>query len=76
MAQQLNNLTEREMLVLLIERMDNLDAKVEGFNATALKVNQLELRLLELEVKTRTWATVIGFLAGLGGSALLKLLNL
>lgn len=64
------------MLILLNERMDVLETKVDGFNAVVAKMNQLELRLLELEVKTRTWATVIGFLAGLGGSAMLKLLNL
>lgn len=73
---KLSDLTERELLLLLNEKVDRLEQEVALNRANAEKINQLEMRLLEQEVKMRTWGAVIGFLAGIGGSFITKLLHL
>lgn len=75
MTQQLSNLTEREMLILLCERMELIETRMAAQQSLINKVQELELRLLELNTKIRVWATVVGFLSGLGGGALLKLIH-
>lgn len=73
---KLSNLTERELLLLINEKVERLEAEMNAQRNVAAKLNALELRLLEQEVKMRTWGTVIGFLAGFGGSMITKIFNL
>ncbi|MBL7779936.1 MAG: hypothetical protein JNM22_01880 [Saprospiraceae bacterium] len=75
-ANKLNNLTERELLLLLNEKVDRLEQEVSSQKALADKVAQLEMKLLEQQIKIRVWGAVIGFVAGIVGSILPKLLHL
>jgi hypothetical protein len=75
-GKQLSNLTERELLLLLNEKVDRLESEVSIQKANADKINQLEMRILSQEIKTRIWMAVIGTAAGLLGSILPKLITL
>lgn len=66
---QLSNLTDRELLILLAQRVNDQSEILE-------KVGELEIRLTEMETKFKVWAGVIGFIGSLAGSALMKILNL
>lgn len=73
---KLSNLTERELLLLINEKVERLEAEMSAQQNIAAKIQSLELRVLEQEVKIRTWGTIIGFLGGIGGGLLTKLFNL
>lgn len=72
---KMSDLNERELLLLLNEKVDRLEQEMALGRANAEKINQLEMRLLKQEVQFRIWGAVVGFLAGLAGSFLLKLAN-
>ena len=71
-----SNLTERELLILLNDKVDRLEMEVQANRATADKINQLEIRLMKQEVTFKIWGTVIGFVAGLGGSVISQIIKL
>lgn len=73
---KVTDLTERELLLLLNEKVDRLENEVVAHRANAEKIQQLEMRILKQEVQLRTWGAIIGFIAGIGGSFITKLLNL
>lgn len=73
---KLSDLSERELLLLLNEKVDRLEQEVAMGRANADKINQLEMRILKGEVQIRIWGTVIGFVAGVAGSLIAKLVNL
>lgn len=73
---KLNELSERELLLLLNEKVDRLEQEVAMGRANAEKISQLEMRILTQEVKMRFWGAIIGFLAGIGGSFIVKILNI
>lgn len=73
---KLSNLTERELLLLLNEKVDRLEQEVSLQKALAEKVSQLEMDLLEQKIKIRIWGAIIGFIAGIVGSMLPKLFKL
>lgn len=72
----MSDLTERELLLLLNEKVDRLEQEVATNRANAEKINQLELRIVKGEVQLRIWGTVIAFLAGIAGSFISKIVNL
>ncbi len=71
-----SNLTERELLILLNDKVDRLEMEVQANRATADKINQLEIRLMKQEVTFKIWGTVIGFVAGVGGSVISQIIKL
>lgn len=71
-----SNLSERELLILLNDKVDRLEMEVQANRATADKINQLEIRLMKQEVTFKIWGTAIGFVAGLGGSVISQLIKL
>ncbi len=73
---KLSDLSERELLLLLNEKVDRLEQEVAMGRANADKINQLEMRILKGEVQIRIWGTVLGFVAGIAGSLIAKLVNL
>lgn len=68
----MHELSDRELLLLLNEKVDRLEQEVALNRANAEKINQLEMRLLKQEIQSKIWGSVIGFVAGIAGS-LLKL---
>ena len=74
--QKMSDLTEREMLLLLIEKVDRLETEVAQSRVNAEKITQLEMRILKGEIQFKIWGLVIGFLAGIAGSILSKTINL
>lgn len=75
MANKLSNLTERELLILLNEKVERLEQEMSAQQLNADKLKQLEMRVLEQEVKWRTWSIVFGALAGIAGSIISKLFH-
>lgn len=71
-----SDLSERELLLLLNEKVDRLELEVALGHANADKINQLEMRILKGEIQIRIWGTVLGFIAGIAGSLIAKLVNL
>jgi len=74
--QKMSDLTEREMLLLLIEKVDRLETEVAQGRVNADAINKLEMRILRGEVQFKIWGMVIGFLAGIAGSIIVKVINL
>lgn len=74
--QKMSDLTEREMLLLLIEKVDRLETEVAQGRVNADAINKLEMRILRGEVQFKIWGMVIGFLAGIAGSIIIKIVNL
>lgn len=72
MANKLANLSERELLILLNEKVERLENEMSGQQAIAAELRALELRVLETEVKWRTWSIVFGFGAGTISSLITK----
>ena len=72
---RLKDLTERELLVLLNEKVDRLEQEVTLHRATTDKIAELEKQVIELRVKYQIWICIIGFLAGIGGNLFQKLIN-
>lgn len=64
------------MLLLLIEKVDRLETEVAQGRANAEAITKLEMRLLKQEVESRIWVTVIGFLAGIASSLILKFVQI
>lgn len=72
---KLSDFTERELLLLLNEKVDRLEQEVAQGRANAEKINQLEMRILKGEVQMRIWGLVLGFFAGIAGSIISKIAN-
>lgn len=68
MHESLNNLTERELLLLMNHRLQ----KVEDF---ITKFDALEVKVQELETRMKIWATVISLVGSLAGSSVLSALS-
>jgi hypothetical protein len=68
---QLTDMTERELLILLNEKVQRLEQDINLQTTLAEKVHTLEKRILEQEVKWRVWATVIG----IGSSAVATIIS-
>lgn len=68
----IGEMTERELLVMLNERMNTLETEVGHINSMQDKMRVLDIRLIQLETKIKTWATVVGFLAGVTSSLIIK----
>jgi hypothetical protein len=62
-------LTERELLLLLNQRMDAIEHQVSRMAA-------LELRIHELELKLKMWAFVVGGGSSIAISMLAKFLHI
>lgn len=73
---KLSDLTERELLLLLNEKVDRLEQEVAQGRVNAEKISQLEMRIVKGEVQMRIWGIVLGFVAGLAGSVISKIVNL
>lgn len=73
---KLSDLTERELLLLLNEKVDRLEQEVAQGRVNAEKISQLEMRIIKGEVQMRIWGIVLGFVAGLAGSVISKIVNL
>ena len=76
MGNKLSNLTERELLILLNEKVERLEKEVSAQQATAAELKALEMRVLEQEVKWRTWSIIFGAGAGIISSLITKFLHL
>lgn len=74
--QKMSELSEREMLLILIEKVDRLETEVAQGRVNAEAITKLEMRLIKQEVQFKIWGAVLGFIAGLAGSVILKLLKL
>lgn len=72
----MSDLSERELLLLLNEKVDRLEQEVAQSRVNAEKITQLEMRILKGEVQFKIWGVVIGFLAGIAGSIIVKLVNI
>lgn len=72
---RLKELSEREMLVILIEKVDRLEQEVATNKASADRIAELEKQVIELRVKYQMWAAAIGFLASVSGGLISKLIN-
>jgi hypothetical protein len=68
---QLQNLTDREILILLFEKVERLE--VQSVKDSE-KFVALELRIAEIEIRYKMWAGVIGFVAGISASIITALL--
>jgi hypothetical protein len=75
MKQQLSDLSERELLILLNEKVGRLEHDMSAHQATSNKLEHLEHLVIELKVKYQVWVAIIGFLASLGGGIIQKLIN-
>lgn len=72
----MSDLSERELLLLLNEKVDRLEQEVAQSRVNADKITQLEMRVLKSEVQFKVWGIVIGFLAGIAGSFIVKIINI
>lgn len=73
---KMGDLSEREMLLLLIDKVDRLEAEVALGRSNQEAISKLEIRLVRQEVQAKIWGTVIGFLAGGLSSIILKFIHL
>ncbi|MBV6442750.1 MAG: hypothetical protein EPGJADBJ_04474 [Saprospiraceae bacterium] len=71
----MKELSEREMLLILIEKVDRLEHEVAANKASAERIAELEKQVIELRVKYQTWAAAIGFFASVSGGLISKLIN-
>lgn len=72
----MSDLSERELLLLLNEKVDRLEQEVAQSRVNADKITQLEMRILKGEIQFKIWGMVIGFLAGIAGSVIVKFIKL
>jgi hypothetical protein len=76
MANKLSNLSERELLILLNEKVERLESEMSGQRSIAAEIKALEMRVLTQEVKWRTWSIIFGAGAGIISSLITKFLHL
>lgn len=57
----LGNLTQKELLILMNERIVRIDVKVTEYEKDILA---LKLKMTELQTKIAVWASLVGFGAG------------
>lgn len=67
----INGLTERELLILVNERLTRLEKEITEFTVMSTKLQELELKLAQIDTKVKVWATIIGFIAGFAASIFL-----
>ena len=58
---ELGNLTQKELLILMNERIVRIDLKVTEYEKDILA---LKLKMTELQTKIAVWASLVGFGAG------------
>lgn len=68
----IGEMTDRELLILLNERMNTLEKEVTTITSMQDKFNILNIRLVQLETKVKIWASVIGFGSGILSSIISK----
>lgn len=73
MAMKLNDLSERELLILINEKVTRLEQEIAESRVMSEKISQLELRLARQEMQFKIWGTVLGFVAGIGGNLITQL---
>ncbi len=72
---KLSNLTERELLVLLLEKVDRLEKDVATGPVVTERVFKLEMQLAELKVRFNIYVALIGSAAGAAGSLIAKIIH-
>jgi outer membrane murein-binding lipoprotein Lpp len=61
---KINELTERELLVLLNEKVEQLHREVAALQTERAKVQALEMKLAEIETKIKVWMGVASAISG------------
>lgn len=68
----LHNLTWKELLVLMNERVIRIDTKITEYER---EISTLKIQLAQLQTKMAVWATVLGFIAGIFAAVFSNLFN-
>jgi hypothetical protein len=72
LANQLQNLSERELLILVCERIENIN---DTMGDTVKQVHEIDMRVRELEIKIKVWAAIIGSGSGIVTHFIIQLLS-
>lgn len=69
----LQNLTYKELLILMNERVLRIDTKITEYER---EISVLKIQLAQLQTKLAVWASLIGFIAGIAAAALSNIIKL
>lgn len=76
MPVKLKDLTERELLILLNEKVERLENEMALQQSMSEKLSFLENQVIELRVKYQIWIAAVGFIASIAGAFVQKLVIL